>query len=335
MNPAQPEGSPIVTTAMTPDASSAGVNQPPASPGILGGLRSKLNVLTGGQASDGSQPAPEPGSTTSWPLSKPVQPGTPPYHEEVSAFATTPETLTVTAPAAEPAPPALTPEPVLPAAEPAVLPTEATPAAPPAIPEPAPGAVVEPAVSPVWPTTETGEQTPAQEPNPTSADKAPLEASNALVESINDIRKAEGQPPLDVKLTGADSSILLQGYMEYVLNHGLTTTLSGLPETTRINTLMAANRIARAMGEKGDIKLSPSEIDSFLENARQKGILHPTSQSSSPTPPAEPIQNPPPAGAPEPTASEQYGPFPAITPQNPQLEPAGGTPLPPTTSQVI
>ena len=163
-----------------------------------------------------------------------------------------------------------------------------------------------PPASAAWPTEQAtssptvdgnlaGAPAEGSSPEVTSDDSDPED----VMKTISDLRAAEGKSPLDVKLTGADSSVLLQGYMEYILNQGLTASLSALPETVRVNTLMAANRIARAQGERG-ITLSSADIDRFLENARQKRIVPPTSEQSLPAPSVEPS----PAVSPTPAAED-------------------------------
>lgn len=154
----------------------------------------------------------------------------------------------------------------------------------------------------------------ATDPQATSlAENSEAENPEAIPQIVNDLRTAEGQPPLDAKVTGPDASILLQGYIDYVLTQGLTEKLSQLPETTRVNTLMAANRIAKAMGEKGGIELLPADVDAFLESARQKGIIpsapQPKAEATSSDPAPASVVSAPESGpispAPEPTSTEQ------------------------------
>lgn len=304
MQPAQPETTPT-GAPVAPDLTSGTASAEPTtvapvattteSPGVFGRAKGVLGGLFGGPAESTAQAPDQTPAITAEPAAAvppveapmPTDPGQAPglqprrYAEPPQAPAASEELTPAWVAPTEPGSPVV--------ADSSTATPDATPPA-----------------SAAWPTEQAtssptvdgnlaGAPAEGSSPEVTSDDSDPED----VMKTISDLRAAEGKSPLDVKLTGADSSVLLQGYMEYILNQGLTASLSALPETVRVNTLMAANRIARAQGERG-ITLSSADIDRFLENARQKRIVPPTSEQSLPAPSVEPS----PAVSPTPAAED-------------------------------
>lgn len=105
---------------------------------------------------------------------------------------------------------------------------------------------------------------------------------------VSDLRRFEGNTPLDVQVSGADRAELIRGYLEFASREGLDNVLDKIPAARKVQAIMAAQVAARSMGKPNAPILSPEEIERVLNEAAAKGIIRAPGQPAQSEPGVQP-----------------------------------------------